>query len=143
MGHKAFKRAANLDPIWFTLGEEDTRFNCEDDIPGGMILDFAGVMEGDDADGNMLKAVKEFFAAAIVPEQLDQFWALVYDKNAKVGLSMLIELAQWLAGEYSDRPTGQSSGDTPQKTSTGGDSTAGALHGVPTYSRPEPVAATT
>jgi hypothetical protein len=142
MGGKAFKRAANLEPIWFTLGESQVRFDCEDDIPGGMILDFSGNVEGKDGAQDQLAAVKDFFNAAIIESQQSRFWEMLYDKKEKVGVSMLIELAQWLAGEYSDRPTGQSSEDTPPRISTGVASTAGASAAASTYSRPEPVGAT-
>jgi hypothetical protein len=148
MAHKAFKRAVNLDPIWFTLpdrDDNDVRFDCADDMPAGVVLAFASGVTGDEAEKTSkgaLDSVHELFDTAIVEDQHEQFWALINDKKGKVGIAMLIEVASWLTEEYTARPTGPSSGDGQPAKPSGPGSTGGALHAVTTYSKPEQPALT-
>lgn len=143
MAHKSFKRAQNLDPVWFTLpgeGDAEVRFDCVPEIPGGVVLAFADTMEGEEG-GNAIAAVKELFNAAIIESQHEQFWTMTKAVGG-IGLGMLIEIASWLAEEYTSRPTGQSL-EAGQQGKSGSPSTGGALRAVTTYSKPEAVALTT
>lgn len=138
MGHKAFKRAANLDPVWFTLpgeGDSEVRFDCQPDLSAGLLMSFEDGAQ--DPEASQMAAVREFFNAAVVESQQEQFWAMINDRKAPIGISILVEVAQWLAGEYADRPTGQSSASGSQRTTTSGPSTDGASPAVKTYSKPE------
>jgi hypothetical protein len=152
MAHKSFKRAQNLDPIEFDIpGPDGTEihFDCEDEIPSGVIFAFTDVKDGTDGEGqdggDVLSTVLDLFGAAIVESQVPQFMELVKTKEKGKGIppSMLMEIATWLGGEYTSRPTGQSSGGGPSAKPNGSPSTGGALHAVTTYSKPEPVALTT
>lgn len=146
MAGKTFKRAVRKDKIWFTMPDAkdtDVRYDCVDILPAGVILDFG--TSGDDAadSGNSLDKVKEFFDAAVMEDQHEQFWAQIHDPKARIGIEMLVDIAEYIAEEFTARPTGESSPDGPPTTSTGDGSTDGALRAVPTYSRPEPIVAST
>lgn len=154
MAHKSFKRAQNLDPVYFEVpgeGEQAIRFNCEDDIPGGVIFAFTEVISSNDEDdgddpkvvGGVLQGVRDLFDAAIVPEQHAQFWALTKAKKHGISLSMMMDIAMWLAQEYSSRPTGPTSAAGQSARQSGSGSTDGAYPTVTTYSKPALVAPTT
>lgn len=152
MAHKSFKRAQNLDPIYFEVpGKDDAevRFDCVNDLPAGVILVFAEVMGGDEAAEsdepkiNVIQAVKDVFDAAIVDGQREQFWTMTKDKDNGIGLGMLMDIATWLAEQYTARPTGPSSDGGQSAKSSGSGSTGGALHAVTTYSKPELAGVTT
>jgi len=124
MAHQSFKRAQNLDPIDFDVpgaGDEVIHFDCEDEIPSGVVLAFTDVVGGggdpDDAEGagsNLIVAVEDLFKAAVVESQVEQILELIHSKDKTPGksipLSMLMDIAMWLAERYTARPTGQSSG---------------------------------
>lgn len=152
MAHKSFKRAVNLDPVYFEVpgpGDTEVRFDCVDDLPAGVILVFAEVMGGgeegepDESKINVVQAVKDVFDAAIVEDQREKFWALTKAKDNGIGLGMMMDIAAWLAEQYTARPTGPSSDGGQSAKSSGSGSTAGALRGVTTYSKPELVEAST
>lgn len=144
MGGRTFRRAQNVDPIWFEVENRNgsmTRFDCNDEIPGGLIFEFAG---GDDddpvANTGAMRAAKDLFNEAIVADRLELFWDMAKNRNnppGVIGVSMMMEIAGLLAEEYSARPTGASSDAGSHKTKTGSPSTAGASAGESTYSRPE------
>src|SRR6478752_9134163 len=119
MAHKSFRKAINADPIWFTIpdrDDNDVRINCVDDLPAGVVFEFIEKTEGDapggdeaeSGNGKALGAVYDLFNAAVVEEDHDRFWELVNDKRGHVGISMLVDVASWVAGEYTARPTGSS-----------------------------------
>jgi hypothetical protein len=143
MAHKSFKRAVNLDPIWFTLPdreENDVRFDCNDAMPAGVVLSFVGTSTAgrDDATpgGSPVDSVRDLFDAAVIETQHNEFWALVNDKKGKVDIGMLVEVASWLTEEYTARPTGQPSDSGPSGKPSGPGSTVGASPTVTTYSKP-------
>lgn len=143
MAGKAFKRAVRKDPVWFAIPDKDdndVRFDCVDILPAGLIMDFGETTE---EGGNAIQGIRDLFNGAIRDGQQDRFWEMVRDKDAPIGIDMLQEIAEMLAEEYSARPTGEPSSDGQSTTSTGDGSTGGALRGVPTYSKPEPIAAST
>lgn len=144
MAGKTFKRAVRKEKIWFELpdgNDENVRYNCVDILPAGLVLDFGS--NDEDGTGNPLDKVKGFFNGAIRSDQHEQFWAHIHDRESRIGLDMLMEVAEYIAEEFSARPTGGSSSPGPSMTSTGDDSTGGASPVVSIYSRPEPIAAST
>lgn len=143
MAGKTFKRAVRKDKIWFELPDAEdnnVRYDCVDILPAGVVLDF-GDSSAD--DGNALVKIKEFFDSAIMEDQHEAFWAHIHDRKSRIGLDMLMEIAEYIAEEFAARPTGGSSSTGPSMTSTGDGSTAGVSPVVSIYSRPEPIAAST
>lgn len=147
MAGKTFKRAVRTEKIWFNLPDKDdndVRYDCVDILPAGVILDFgSGGADGEEDGVNSLDKVKAFFNSAILEDQHEQFWAHIHDRQARIGLEMLMEVAEYIAEEFAARPTGGSSSTGQSTTSTGDASTDGASPVVSIYSRPEPIAAST
>lgn len=166
MGSKAFK-ATKGEPVSFTLGGtyladgdgytqgqefETEPFECRPRIPAGIMLRFAEIIEGDTTGGEesaaaaameSLRVVTDLFAAALQPVDAQRFDATINAADLGIDIDVLTDVATWLMGEYSARPTGpDSAAGSPAplsgKTSTpGGPSTA-----YPTYSRPDPATLT-
>src|SRR6478752_3634573 len=158
MARKRFERAhrAEASKIGFSIepirtGFPDVDFDCEDDIPGGIVLAFSGedVPAEGEAEENVrgkeaLAATKDLFNAAIVTDQRERFWAMMGGAEGGLGVSQMMDIAFHLAQEYSgDRPTGESSESTSQPTDSGLDSTGGVKVGGLTYSRSAAAALTT
>lgn len=150
MPNKVFRRATNIEPIWFVLvdaKDQEIRFDCNPEMAAGVIMNFAEFTgAGEDetvADRNIIRTVHELFDAAVVEDQHDSFWALINDRRAGIGVNTLIEVASWLAEQYTARPTGPSSPTGQDGTSTGNALTPGASSGVSVYSKSGPVTAVT
>ena len=158
MARKRFERAvrAEASKIGFTIqpirsGFPDVDFDCEDDIPGGIVLAFSGEdvpAEGEADEGERgaaaLAATKDLFNTAVVANQQERFWAMMRGAEGGLGVSQLMDVAFYLAQEYSgDRPTGESSDGTSQPTDSGHGSTDGVKVGGLTYSRSAAAALTT
>jgi hypothetical protein len=154
MGSKTFRVAVAKEKIEFTLEYLDHNnprsftFHCRPTIPVGMILEFAAVGSEDngkpdaESGAKAMAMVQDIFRAAIVEEELSLWEKLLKDPNVAIDINTYSEIAGWLAGEYTARPTGENSGTSSQDPSSGQDSTAGVSPVVLSYSRTEPVAAT-
>ncbi len=158
MARKRFDRAHRTEEsrIGFSIvpirsGFPDVDFDCEDDIPGGVVMAFSGddvpaegEVEENQRGKEALAATKDLFNAAILTDQQDRFWAMLNGKEGGMGVSQLMDVAFYLAQQYSgDRPTGESSDGTSQPTDSGLDSTGGVKVGGLTYSRSAAAALTT
>jgi hypothetical protein len=163
MARKRFDRAHRSEEskIGFTIvpirtGFPEVDFDCEDDIPGGIVLAFSGEDVPAEADPQAGKAAEEergrkaidatrdLFNASIVTAQQERFWGMLGGKEGGMGVTQMMDVAFHLAGEYSaDRPTGESSPSTSPPTASGLDSTDGVKVGGLTYSRSAAAALTT
>jgi len=148
MAGKAFKRRTERDPVWFSLpgkDDEEVRFDCHQTLPGGMILDLVAILDGDSNTKEVKDAITAIFSSAIVGEEkYALFEAMTNDPDLEIDLGMMMEVASYLAEQYTaERPTGAPSGATSSRTSPGDDSVDGALPAPSTYSRSELTAATT
>lgn len=151
MSSKTFRVAVQTERISFTLeylqgGKPASKvFNCRPTVPVGLILQFAdiGSMKGEDekSGSEALDMIKQLYKAAIVPEEFPAFEALLDDPDAGITVDMYSEIAGWLAGEYTARPTGENSESSPPASSSGTDSTVGASPVVLSYSKSVPVEA--
>lgn len=139
-----------MEPI--KRGYKDVAFDCEDDIPGGIVLAFSGDdtvpgpgEEVDESKGAAaIAATKDLFNAAIIDSQKEKFWAMMGGADGGIGVSTMMDIAYYLAGKYAaNRPTGESSDKQSLPTDSGQDSTAGALPGARTYSRSPQLAPST
>jgi hypothetical protein len=145
MAKRSFQTAVNTDPIEFDI--DGRTFRCQPQLPAGLIMRFADVTaandDKDDTSGNteMIKFIRDFLNAAIVPEQRQEMLDLLDNPDVPVSINLLIDVLSWLATEYTARPTGPSPSATSSPPSSGPGSTDGHKPGVTTYSRPEPVAA--
>lgn len=150
MASKSFRVAVQTEQIDFTLeylkdGKPHSKtFHCRPTVPVGLILQFAAAGGGEEKDkdgAKFMDLIQDLYKAAIVPEEYPGFEDLLNDPDAGIDIEMYSEIAGWLAGEYTARPTGENSDSSPQAPSSGTDSTGGASVIPLTYSRPEPVEA--
>jgi|SRR6478735_727231 len=144
---RSFRTAVNTTEIEFDI--DGRVFKCQPQLPAGLIMRFADVTAGDNDDdtgasnSNMIAFIRDFLDAAIVPEQRQEMRDLLNDPDVPISINLLLDILTWLAGEYTARPTGESSSPTSSPPSSGQDSTDGHSPTVTTYSRPEPVGAQT
>lgn len=143
MAGQVFKRTARADAIWFEVELEDgstRRFNCRDQIPGGIVLGVANLVSGDKAAQGTaaIAMIQKLLKAAIIKPQRALFWSMVEgeDDDGIIDVPQLIDIATALAEAYTERPTGELSGVGSQTTTDGSDSRVGApqLESV-TYAR--------
>ena len=154
MAGQVFKRTARSDPIWFAVELEDgtqRRFDCRDQVPGGVILGVTEIVSGggaaDERAAGMaaVSTVQRLLKAAIIKPQQKLFWRMVNgededpDDDEYVGgiidVPQMMDIAMALAEAYTERPTGGSSEPGSQTTTDGSDSRVGAQPGPSMYSR--------
>jgi hypothetical protein len=148
MTGKVFKRTARESKIWFEVELDDgslRRFDCRDQVPGGIVLSVANLVDPDmaamDRGAAAVDTITRLLKAAIVKPQQARFWAMVQgeDEDGMIDVPQLMEIASALAEEYTERPTGEPSEPGSPPTVNGVASTPGASPaGVTTYSRSLP-----
>lgn len=159
MSSKTFRVATQTEKIQFTLEWTDPAgelreqiFHCRPTVPLQLILDFADMStksdpEADDADSKAgvaaMEMVKTLYEAAIVPTEYPSFKAILEDPDTGIDIATYSEIAGWLAGEYTARPTGENSPNSSPPASSGKDLTGGASQTELTYFRPEQPVVTT
>lgn len=139
---KTFKAAVRKDALEFETSSGEV-FQARPRQAAGVILKFTASMTGDGEDdnvsiGKIAEALMEFFSKSIKPEDVDRFMKMLDDPDNGIELDEATDIAAWLAGEYTARPTGKDSPQQSQTSPTGDGSTPGASPGVTTYSRTEP-----
>jgi hypothetical protein len=124
-------------------------------MAAGAMMRFAEAMGAGEDDANMseaeknrkgtesVKVLRDFFDAAIESDQVEEFWDLLDDPDIAIPIEMLMQIAEFLGEQYSGNPTGVTSSGTRRERRTGRGSTGGHKPVAQTYSRPEPVAAST
>ncbi len=148
MASKSFRVAVQTEKIEFTLeylraGKPASQtFHCRPTVPVGLILQFAsagGPQDEKDKDGGkFMELIQDLYKAAVVPEEYPVFEELLNDPDAGIDIELYSEIAGWLAGEYTARPTGENSESSQPASLSGTDSTGGASVIPLTYSRSEP-----
>lgn len=141
MVRKSFKAAVRDSALEFETSEGDV-FQARPKMSAGIILRFTEVISADD-DGNVqlsqiVKGMKEFFRGALEAEDYERFNRMLDDPDKGISLDELMDIAGWLAGVYTARPTGTVSPDGSPTSPTGTGSTDGALPVGTTFSRKEP-----
>lgn len=154
MGSKAFRVATQTEKIEFTLdwtgpdGSPQSRvFHCRPTVPLQLILDFADMSTKDEDETKSgvkaMEMVKELYSSAILPAEYPAFQALLDDPDVGIDITVYSEIAGWLAGEYTARPTGENLDKSSPAESSGSGSTAGPSVTELTYFRPEQPVVTT
>jgi hypothetical protein len=123
------RAATNADPIRFKLG--GYTFTCLAQAPIGAALDLARAPEPDPLDPNAdvtvlaCNAIDTFVQRLLAsPRDVKRWQKVLRDRKNPVSSEDLVELAFWLAEEYTARPTqpsaDSSAGRRPtSRTSTG------------------------
>jgi hypothetical protein len=122
---RSFAIPTDGDPIYFDVAGQT--FICRPQIATGVVLrlgEIAGRSDDERRGGEVIKALRDFFQAALFPPDYARFNKMLDDPEIAIPLSTLNEIAGWLAEEYTgDRPTGQPSPPTLPPGSSGGGST--------------------
>lgn len=116
--HRSFSTGVEKDPITFDVDGEE--FTAVPDIPGGVLLDIAGVLMSGDFS---IDGLNSFFNAAIVEGDHERF-AKMIRKEAGPGLAVLVDIVKFLVEEYTGFPTLKLPGSPPQPSRTGAGSSA-------------------
>jgi hypothetical protein len=156
MPRKSFSVAAAVEPISFDLTSpvsgNAVLFVCRDRMAAGKLMRFAELFssiqeESESGEAETAKqgalaipAIRDFFNAALMPNDRDKFWTMIDSDEEGIPLDTLVEIAGWLAEVYSGgRPTGTTSEPGSGVTSSGGGSPASQSPvAIETYSRSEP-----
>lgn len=152
MAFKSFDAAVAERSDAPTFALHGRTFHCVPELPAKVIFRFVSALDtstdpassAETSTGaadvlKLIDAVDDFFRSALINEDYKvwQVWSDGEDSEHIISITTLTDIATWLAGEYSARPTGGSSPSSSSPTSGGGGSTAGASPTAPTYSRPE------
>lgn len=83
--------------------EQTDKFQARSMIAGHLMMQIASAMEKGVAiqSDEMIRMLQ----AAIMPEYREQFMALIDDNDVAIPIETLGEILQWLAEEYTGRPT--------------------------------------
>jgi hypothetical protein len=155
MSSKTFRVATQTEKIEFELEwldashqRQSRTFHCRPTVPLQLILDFADMSTKSDEEENSsatgiaaMNMVSHLFEVAIVPDEYPAFKQLLDDPDIGITVETYSEIAGWLAGEYTARPTGKNSEGSSPAVSSGNALTDGASVTELTYFRPEPTEA--
>lgn len=138
MVRKTFKAAARDKELEFETSEGEV-FHARPKLAAGIILKFTDAVTGDDNKlSEVIAGMRDFFRGALPPADFMRFNTMLDDPDKGIALDELMDIAGWLAGVYTARPTGTGSPAGSPTSPTGDDSTDGALPAVLTFSRKEP-----
>lgn len=113
--HKSFASEnpyAEAEPVTFDLYGET--FTCKAAIQGRTLLQF-----GKETQDDPNLAVLRFFETVMDPEDFSRFEEILDSEDKIVDAHMLGEIAGFLVGEYSTRPTVPSSSSSTGPAATG------------------------
>lgn len=117
------ERLRERDPISFRLGGQT--FTCLPVIPVGAVLDLEAAPEIDDDEARAAKELARFIDNTLVEADRERFQQLLRNRAEPIDGTALFQVAVFLAGEYTARPTSPSTG------SSGGRGTDGATSSSP------------
>lgn len=120
------RRFNTKPPLVFFIDDEE--FQVIGAIPAeefATLIDIQSGLEGEGVGVNEQYAVvKAIFAQAMLPESWERFTARLSDRSRPIDFTLLMEISNWLSGEWSGKATGSSptsSTDQPEETPTGTD----------------------
>lgn len=127
MAHRSFELApTRTDPPTFSVAGRE--FKCLAEPPAGVLTDFIATADGTTAA--QVSGLVTFIAGCLGDVDAEQFLLTIHDKDTVVPLDTLGAIAEWLAEEYTQRPTTPSSSSQPGVTTTPATSEDGASSGV-------------
>lgn len=128
MARRSFTVPAPTDTVEFDL--EGQTFRCRPRVAAGILMRFAEIIGADEDEDSVsaqdiIRMMREFFEAAVVRDDFERFWALIEDPDTAIPVEMLADIANWLAEQYTQRPTG-----APSSGGRANGSSGDALTGV-------------
>lgn len=129
MAHKEFSLAPVREdaPTFSVAGRE---FKCLPEPPAGVLTDLITSAIG--ATAQSVPAAVEFITGCLPDADADAFVLMIHDKDTIVPLETLAQIVEWLAEEYTGRPTTPSSVLPVGSTATVAQSEDGASGAVST-----------
>lgn len=123
MAHKDFSLAPMREdaPTFSVAGRE---FKCLPEPPAGVLTDLIAAASG--ATAQSVPAAVEFIAGCLPDADAESFLLTIHDKDTIVPLETLAQIVEWLAEEYTGRPTTPSSASQDGSTTTVAQSEDGA-----------------
>jgi hypothetical protein len=83
--------------------EQTEKFQARGQIPGNLLVSLTASMNS--GVGVQAHELQRLLTSALVPTDRERFVKLLDDGDTAVPIEMLGEIAEWLAVEYSNRPT--------------------------------------
>lgn len=123
MPHREFVlNPTTADPPTFSIAGRD--FKCLANPPAGVMTDL--VISADGSPSAQTAGLVGFIKGCLSDAESDAFSLLIYDKDTIIPVETLMQIAEWLVTEYTDRPTTPSSSSQPGSTPTAATSEDGA-----------------
>lgn len=94
---KVFKIAEALEPLEFDIDNDSFVAIAPNRLPGNVLISYVEDVQ----EGRVYKGHKDFFAKALIPESAERFAERLDSVENPIPLQQLIEVAEWLTGEYS------------------------------------------
>lgn len=98
MANRSFKAIAPAQGSTFDIN--GTVFHLKPAVPGQVIIDFLAAADDEDSAA-MAKLINDLLEVALDPDDLDRFKVFVNDESNAVSLSLLAEIAGYVAEELS------------------------------------------
>lgn len=96
-GHRSFTSPAAREPLTFDIDGE--RFTALASPPGTLLLQIAR-----DVTEKQVVDILGFLASVMTLSEHERFRAFVDDPAKAIPVQVLVDLVEWLAGEYAGRP---------------------------------------
>lgn len=100
---KVFKISEALAPLEFEIDGDSFVAIAPNRLPGNVLISYVEDVQ----EGRVYKGHKDFFAKALVPESAERFAGRLDSVENPIPLQQLIEVAEWLTGEYSAFTVGE------------------------------------
>lgn len=97
----------------------DREFKVRGEMPGLRILRIIDAMESSEEDGVDVGMLVSFIRDAFLASDREEGMAALEDPDKVVPFTMLIEIVQWLVGEYTGNPTEQQPQSETSSETTG------------------------
>lgn len=89
-----------IDDEW---QEQTDKFRARGSCPGNLLVSLTAAMSA--GPGIQASELQRMFRQMILPEDKERFFNVINDEETAIPIQTLGEIIEWLASEYSGRPT--------------------------------------
>jgi hypothetical protein len=89
-----------IDGEWV---EQSEKFKARGNVPGNLLVSLTASMNA--SEGMQAQELQRLLGQSMEPEYKARFFEVLDDPDTAVPIETLGEILEWLAGEYSGRPT--------------------------------------
>jgi hypothetical protein len=101
--HKDFSSGAKIkEPLTFTIDKEE--FTARSAVPGALLLEFV-TEAGSDDPTQAADALIDFFALALVSEDVERFTQFIRDPDRAIQIETLAEIVEFLVEQFTSKNT--------------------------------------